>query len=1018
MRRLGLASLLLCALGAVTAPSGAQAAASRGAPRVRLVPPLEGADVITAGVERDGTRRLISRGLRVALRSDGEIAVADELLPADRAVVAVELPARFGGGYLFASSASGRTTLWNARTWTGKLTGFADIDFDVGRIVPGFDRLHVQARRSGEWAALDPVEGTGMDRGGLPASPSYGAMAFADSWFGAVELPVRGTVVSFDAGASWHSLGFTTTSLGVEPSGGASVLALGTPEGTQLLSADGRLRAAPARATRAAKGASGASSESRVMREGSFGRLPLRTAVLRGVPQPDGVAAVVSRGALGRIRLSDGRVLSQRERAVSATMECTGARVASGYGFVCGEPRGKTEIFTLAPPLGLEPWARFDGPRAVFPSDNGGLVVSGSCRSGDTERAVCIVTPKGEQFELSVERYAGRARVAALSDGRAAVLVPPSTKARESRGSLELIDASGRSRSIALKPVLEGDAAATLLESGYWMQGLVEGPGPALYGWVVGRGAFLGVRIGLDGKLSAGPLARSIENAVFSGRSALVMGVSGLAEQSANGGFDWSDAGIANGVEGDSERSESQPRELEQGCSAVGCVFKRWLRVGWDSDASVRPLVAAPRPRPTVLPSPGGGRWHLECHATGKASRPALPLTPRRGYGAAVTAAGADVSSPWLPLLDVPPPRLERERVGLDLGTEAELVQLRAYVEGSSATFGKDATFTVRVADRFRVDDAVWSTSASPSPWSDSDQVMDAFGLEGGSPSGFRVAVDGSGAAAVLSINWRGTTDLYLLERDRPIRRIADAPRHGLGPVTSTVRVGSTFYVTTAIDTRSFRVFALEQGVLGEPRLVGEYRDVPAGSGHPVLVRMAGTETLETSARRGLGLWARGAGWYIFPIDERSGRSAPPIELTARTLASVPRTCAGDEEGFLLDGVLGLEPIVEWSGRSLESEAETSTKGKTARGSDRVSRSPGGGKKRTPVPVAARAIEGRFIASSEGLCVRELAAQADRPVREPFARGPIPAQSSLVPLVLSDRGEGGRRYEFRCTSAK
>jgi hypothetical protein len=961
---LGRASVLVVSLAVLAGGWSSHAVAAEPRP-VKLVPPLEGPDVITVAVERDGTRRLISRGLRVLVTTEGEVTVGNQPLPAEKSSVSVELPQRFGGGYLFASAVSGRTALWKARSWAAQLEPFADIDFEVTRIVPGFDRIHLQARRTGEWAALDAETGAGLDRGNLPASPTFGAMAFVDSWFGAVELPVRGTVVSFDAGASWHPLGMDVTSLGIAE----GALVLGSERAPQLLAADGRLRPSSGRPV-----ATEASGPARVLREGALGRLPLRTAVLRGIP--DGQAAVVlSHGVLARVRLSDGRVLSETARAVPATRECSGARVRDGFGFVCGEARGATEIYSFDSERGLRLVERFDEPRLVAASDNGGLVIAGGCGSSATAAAAtrshCIVTPSGKRFEVSASAR-GLDRVVALADGRAALIEPPNG---DSRGSIRVVDASGKSQAFELVPDPEAENAGSLLKGGFWMQGFVEKARGVLSGWIVGRGSFVGVRVALDGKLRMGSVQRSIESALPSGRHALVLGVSGIAEQTSDGGFTWTDADMPSSVDSDADRAQATAPELEQGCSLVGCVFRRWVRVGWDSFGG-KLRSSPPRPPPTVLPSPGGGRWHLECARTG-ASPPALPTVARRGYGTT-----AEVPSPWLPLREAAAPSLSQGRVGIDVGTEMELVQLRAYLFGAKAAdFPKNAAFLLRVVDRYRTAGGIWSTAASASPWGDLEQALAAFGYEGDGPAGWRLALDPSGTAGVLSVNSRGTTDLFLLERDRAVRRIPNVARHGLGVVTSAVRIGATYYVATLIDTRTFRVFALEAGT---PRLVGEYHDVPLGaSGPPVLVR--------TTRHGGLGLWARGAGWYVFAIDERTGASSPAIEIAPRSLATVPRVCSEDEEGFLLEGPVGLEPIVEWN---------------------------------TAARVSALAVEGRFVVTAAGVCVRELAAQADRAMgasaRAPREIAQQPAAErkeprAEVPLVLSDRGELGRRVEFRCT---
>lgn len=941
---------------------------ARGAPpRLALVPPLEGANVSTVAVERDGTRRLISSGMRVRVATNGEISVGDEVFESDKSLVTVELPPRFGGGFLFASSGMGRTPLWKAKTWSDELVPFADIDFEVSRIVPGFDRIYLQARRSGEWAALDPDTGAGLDRGALPPSPNYGTMAFADSWFGAVELPVQGVLVSFDAGSSWHGLGSDVGSVAVN---GRSI-ELGRVSGAELLDSDGKLRPLVG----ADKPGTEARVPPRVAREGALGRSPLRTAVLRGVPDGDHAALVVSRGVFARVSLDDGRILASVTRALPENRECSGIRLGKGFGFVCGEPRGKTEIYGYEPPLGLRLHDRFDSPRVVTASDNGAVVVEGRCNPSPVAARYfdyhCVLPPAGERYEISVPDTAGLLRVIGLSDGRAAAIEPPRP---ERRGSLRLFDASGRlQKKVELRWTRE--ASSTALEAGYWTQGFVESKPGVLSGWAINRGSFLGLKLELDGKVSTGPRQRSIESALLSGSRAIVIGVSGLAEQTRDAGFNWVDAHIPASVDGDGEKTDARPPvESEQGCSLVGCVFRGWIRVGWDERGGRHD---SPRPPPpTVLPSPGGGRWRLSCSATGEASRPSLPLTGRK------SRVTAEVTAGWLPLLDAAAPALGADRVGLDVGAEADTVQLRAYLSGSKgADFPKNGSLVVRVADRFQIQGAVWSSSPSASPWSDLEQALDAFGFEGNSPSGFRATLDPGGRAGILSVTSRGTTDLYAVEQERPLRRWQNVGRFGLGVVASAVRLDATYYVLTVADSRRYRVFALEAS---EPRLVGEYEDVPfGGSGPPTLVRARNA----TATAAALGLWARSGAWYVFPIDERSGEAAQPIEVSARTLSRLPRRCAGDEDGYLLEGAVGLEPNVEIAGEKNNERARV------------------------------RAVEGRFIVGPDDVCVVELTAQSDRPVKGTFDRA-LPNDRGLVPLVLNDRGELGRRHAFQCATSK
>jgi len=956
------AAVSICALATSLVAVGARA---DDAPRRPLVvPPLfDGQDVGFAGEERDGTRRIIAYGVRVLLRPDGEVSVATELLPYGKAIQSIELPERLGSGFLFAASALGRTALWRAESFHGPLTPVGELDFESERIVAGFDRIYVQARRTGEWAALDVQTGRARDRGTLPPSPSYGAMAFADPWFGAVEVPVRGLLATFDAGASWHELGLVGTNV----TAAEGRLLVSTAERTYGVEPDGRVHPLPS-GSEVADGR--AAPSARVRRGGPLGPLPLDVAVLRGYPDSETTAVVAARGALARVRLTDGRVLALRERVLPPTAECSGIPLGRGFGFVCAEPGGRTEIYAFERPLALRRVHAFEEPRFVSASGNGGLVVRGPCgqRAPAAPARYCIRTPQGRWFEVPMPSGAGTERVVALADGRAAVLFPPG---RGRPGKLALVDEIGTVSTVPLTISARDEALRALVSEGFWMDGFVQNDAGLLSGWAVGRGAFTGIRIALDGAVTSGPLQHGIEDALISGERALVLGPSGIAEQSSDGGFSWSDADLPATVELDRGRGERITTPGEQGCSAVGCAFLGWLRIGWNGAESPRPLAMAKRPNPTALPQPGGGRWTLSCTPTGVASRPALPLVARRGAPTGVTA---HAHAPWLPLLEVPAPTIGRDSVGLDTGTEAELVQLRAYLWAPRhAPLGRQGTFLVRAADRFQVQSGVWSTTPSASPWPDLDQAAEAFGYEGAGASSWRLALDPSGRGGVLAVSYRGTTDLYIVEENRPIRAIGNAPRQGIGSLTSAVRLGPVWHVATQQDARTFRIFALEAN---GPRLVGEYRDVPFGRvGAPVLVRSTRGESL--------GIWMRSAHWYVFPIDPRTGASDAGIEIPARALARLPRVCGEDEEGFLLEGRLGLEPYVDFPGNEGE--------------------------------ISARAVEGRFIATPYGVCVQSLAAQADRAIRTTPARSTsASARAETVPLVLTDRAEGGRRFEFRC----
>jgi hypothetical protein len=960
--RTGFCSSRLRRLAALLALCVCASAASVASARSRavLMPPREGPEVNTLGVERDGTRRIVAYGLRALARPDGALEVAEEVFPLSRAVQAVELPARFGRGFLFTQASSGRSSVWRAKSFTAKLEPFAQLDFEIERLAPGFDRIYLQARRTGEWVALDPETGRGVDRGSLPRSPAFGTMAFADEWFGAVELPIRGVLASFDAGGTWHPLGRTVQLLGED----RGELLLATADGRRRLAPDGSLH--PLESGVGAAPSDGPSDASRrVTPEGPLGRAPLAAAVLRGFSDTPETAVVAVRGVLARVRLRDGSVLATRERALSASSECVALRVEAGFGFACREPEGKTRLYAFKPPLGLRLLESFDSSRSIVASSNGGLVIRGGCASAGRPLSPaaghCVRAPDGTSFELPSGSAAGRERVVALRDGSAAKLLPPQFG---KKGELTLVDRGGKERSLPLVVDAPDEGTRTLLGQGFWLDAMVETADGKLSGWVLGRGGFVGVRVALDGRVKAGPIRHGIERALLSGERALVTSAVGIAEQSVDGGATFTDVALPPDVQLDSPKVGRTPGVVEQGCSALGCVFSGWLRVGWDGPTDGKPLPIAAAPPPTTLPQPGGSRWILRCGPSGELSAPALPSAPPAG-----TPEG---QAPWLGLFEQPPPTRPADSLAFDTGGDGDL---RAYAWAPKGVdFSKAGRFQVSVLDAFRARSGVWSTLSTPSPWSDPLQVSEVFGYEGSTPSAWHLTLDASGRAGVLSVSVRGSTELFAVEEGRAPVKLLNAARQGVGAVLSAVRLGATFYVATQEEQRNIRVFALESG---EARLVGQYADLAQGRGvGPVLVRSVRGDAL--------GIWTRGSGWYVFPLDSRTGAVTGVIELTPQTLGRMPRVCAPEEEGYLLEGPIGIEPYVDF-----------------VDGAERVS---------------AHGYEGRFVVSDHGVCLSALAAQSDAAIARPLViqaerRAPV----ASAPLVVSDRSDRGRRFGFRCS---
>ncbi|HEY3233813.1 MAG TPA: hypothetical protein VGJ84_03800, partial [Polyangiaceae bacterium] len=332
----------------------------------------------TADVDVDGSRRFMVHGVRVLEHADGALEEADELFPAAPAVQARVLPERLGSGYLFYSVKDGRTLLWKSATWTGKLVPLANFDFSAEQVISGFDRLYIVPLSATRPVALDPSSGAVMDLGPLPPAPSYGAMGFWDAWVGAVEVPYRGLLASFDAGSSWHPVGVAKIqTMSVEPYG--LLLSCGqdcfrTTSRTRdrssevVSAAETRFVIEPTGLFRPA-GSEGTSNEALALKSraddaaddeegpappppalapaktpGPLGRQPLRWATLHGWPDSPLTAVIARQGALGRVRLRDGRLVAFQRDAYSGG-DCHALPVGNGFGFVCSDVGGDTSIY-------------------------------------------------------------------------------------------------------------------------------------------------------------------------------------------------------------------------------------------------------------------------------------------------------------------------------------------------------------------------------------------------------------------------------------------------------------------------------------------------------------------------------------------------------------------------------------------------------------------------------------------------------------------------------------------------
>jgi hypothetical protein len=965
-------------------PSSAAAQVEEGAPR--LFPPLEGSVTLSAGRERDGSERLIAYGLRLLARPGGAVELSEQYLPAARAVQSLELPSRLGGGYLFYVLASGASLFFRSQTFTGQVEPFARLDFEAEQVTAGFDRLYVSSRRPDRFVSLDADTGAAVSLGSLPPSPGYSKLAFVDAWFGAVEVPFQGVLVTFDAGASWHPLGQSTATMAVKD----GVLRLTNPEGTFDLDRNGTFtRRDPPAVTggapsenavaRALRGQSGLGGEGRSV-AARAGRNLLKLAVLRGFRAADGSLVVANAGQLLRVRASDGKLLDSDEHAYPGTGECNALSFGHGFGFSCSETGSHTTLYAFVPPFGMQRVRTFSGSRYVASSGNGALVIRGTCteQAGrEAPGAYCVAMNAATFREIHVRGDLGVERVVALADARVAVIVPPRLGAP---GFLSLIDGNGAESRVELK-LPAASPSNQLLQKGLWLDGFIEQP-TGLSGWVVGSEPFAGVRVALDGTVTMSRPEVSIDRSLLSGAHGLIVGRTGRTRESNDGGFEWSDVELP--PEFDVNRELHDEGRL-QGCSSIGCAFSGFVRVGWRTGSSASRLRVATLPDSTPLLQPGGSRWFLRCEATGDMSEPALPLSSRtRGPSRSDDAQ----TPPWAAFQELPAPALGAGETGFDVANgEADSPLFHAYAWGErGADWGRAGHLQLRAFDRFQVHHAALQSAVTRSPWADATAAAEAFGFDGnGTPTSWRAVLDAGARSAAVLVSSHGLLDLLLFEDGKTVTRIANAGRLGLsfGMLSSVAKLNDSWYLASFNENHALSV-ARVTGTRVER--LAEYPDVAHDITSAVLVRgVNGGE---------LGVWVASRGWYLYPIDPVRHSVGAPLYQSPADLAAIPPPCSPDAEGFLLGGSPSLEPSLRFPGGANGAEE-----------------------------LIARRVEAQFLWSTRGVCTRGLAADTETQVKRTTSApnvttssaGSSERQRAGVPLTVTERRPQGRRWGFVCS---
>ena len=909
---------------------------------------------------RSSGNRVIAHGMRITDFADGAIECATTLLPEPTQVV--ELPARFGSGFLH----YGRESIWRSETWTGELVPVLRLSGAIKRLIPGFDRLYV--KRAGSLhslLAIDLNEKQLTAIGALPDAPRYANAGFLDAWVGAVQTDLRGLLVSFDAGVSWHPAGSDIHSFTTH----GDHFRVRTKSGSFRLERSGRKYALEPRVANADSRVADASSGSR------GGERPLAAAVERGIALSDDRAWVELGGDLVEVDTRRGEIRRKRRAAFPEGMSCHGLALQNSPGFLCETAGGPTLLLEARSWLELDTVLRFAGPRRLYAISAGALVFSGGCsgRAEPAESRYCIRHRDGTIEEFEVAGDTGVERLIPLRDGAVVVLAPPRFG---SAGSVSVFR-EGTGQSLALKLASLDDDQRAFAETGLWLRGFHEAVDGSLRGWIVGSDRFAGVKISIQGAVELSEMKAGLSRTILSGPRALKLSAVGVVELSVDGGFHWVPTELPESVADTIilPRGNSTSSHLRLGCSTVGCSFGPWLRIGF-STAKTRPaLTAVESPDYQGVEGRPGMDWRLHCQPNGQrsprqvvAQRGALRAPSRRAALSSrpqlSAVLGADLeSSAWVPFFAHRVPIKVEGDTGFDYGTEEQAVRVRGYVWGDPNHWAASANWVLRGFDPYSVGQSLWSSAVTKTPWSDPAYAAQAFGRVSRVRTTWLPVLDASAQAGALMLRKGSSSELHLFEQGRPIVSLKDAVN--VRSLAGVLRLPDA-WLLAAREHSGFRIFRISGNQVSA---TWEY---PVKSGGRFEMGLARSTRGDSVA-----LWLGGAeSLFFYPMDPRTGGLSSPETVSRKAVETAPVACGPQPTGW-----------------QFELRIPSSRRVDLGDGSS------GGIKEMTA----------RLLTQGGQVCVAEIAGASSQPLGEaPRAASGQAAEKKLglVPLSLVDRSVG------------
>ncbi len=855
---------------------------------VRFVP-MAPREEKTFGSDPGGGVRAIEDGVRIVSLPGGAVLTSDDRLPMamERPIVAA-LPERLGGGFLFVVDG---THVWRSDGWleparplfTSRPSFLDAYGRVTGGVVAGLDRVYVfTGSTTRSWQAIDGATGREMPLGPWPASPSISAYAAVDGWRAIAVADLRGTIATFDAGATWRAIRLPIDAHDVSASGEGFEVKGTDAAGNEArydVHADGQATRAPDAHVDATEADARTSSREPT---GPLGPNALAAAIEDGWPAGDGTAIVARDGAIARVRLDDGGIAEIAPGAYDLRPSrchpiALGAK--GGVGFVCGEPRGATILYAFDPARGrMDELRRFASPRAVLASGNGAVAVHGACDpsapsdTSDHAHHYCVRTREGAWREIRVEGDVGGERVVVLADGRVVIVSPPQGNLAAARVTI-LEGERARGVPLAFSPLAKSGPPMSVdvqrvLDVGVWLDGFEERRPGVVGGWIEAAGTMLGVEVDLEGHVRFGQYVRDAGKTMVSGRYGLGWTPSLLGLETTDGGMTWTPIAVPAPI--------AVGRAVaSRACGPIGCSAAGWLKIGWGAAASHR--------ADELGPSRAGARrtaitLDLACDA--------VPDHARNASGDPFTA------------FPVPTITNDESLIAND-GPGA-----RVFAWGpKSADWERVAKWTVRWVWPFGGASEARSTIASPVP-----SLVAGAARIGAARSLKWTTLEGDDASHALLATHRkrDETSLFELEADHAPLEIERADGEPFGEVDAAARVGGRWYIATPPrqgDRAEATVWQVDGAVAHELARVPRSNDRAHGG------------LAWRSDGKAIGFFVTGtpSSWptrWLVPIDLETGALGDVESLGAQDFGDRPAlpACTGDDAGWSLDAP-GLFPI-------------------------------------------------------------------------------------------------------------